>query len=168
MFQQIHARVRQELCADAFIENREAQTADVSAASLTARRERLALPTAVVLERGVTRRDGPEENSRSVFSVCSSSQTFAQLEQSFMTDRRTRRVVTACLGQSLNCGDCLGSSGKNTFDMHRATPEHKHKRLAKPRKQDTGSETEHDMRIGSAVAAGSGTHCGKRGCAPPY
>lgn len=47
-----------------------------------------------------------------------SSQAFAHFEQSLMTDLTARLVVSACLGQSLNCGDCSGSSGKNTFDLH--------------------------------------------------
>lgn len=48
-----------------------------------------------------------------------SSHTFAHFAHSlttFMPD--SLRVVSACRGQSLNCGGCVESSGKNTLDSH--------------------------------------------------
>ena len=49
-----------------------------------------------------------------------SSHIFAHFAHNFRTSEvsGTFRVVTARLGQSLNCGGCPGSSGKNTFDSH--------------------------------------------------
>jgi hypothetical protein len=49
-----------------------------------------------------------------------SSHIFAHFAHNFRTldVPAIFRVVTARLGQSLNCGGCAGSSGKNNLDSH--------------------------------------------------
>jgi len=48
-----------------------------------------------------------------------SSHTFAHFVHNFTTFMPdSLRVVSACRGQSLNCGGCVESSGKNTLDSH--------------------------------------------------
>ena len=54
------------------------------------------------------------------------SHTFAHFPHNFTVEVSTPcvvcleacRVVSACLGQSVNCGRCTGSLEKNTLDSH--------------------------------------------------
>lgn len=110
-----------------------------------------ASPGLALLERSVTGLNGPEQGSAGRCSI-SSSQAFAQFEQSFTTDRKTRRVVCACLGQSLNCGGCRGSSEKTLWTCIGPRLDTSHKRVGGLQKQNIARETEHAMGIGRAGA----------------